>query len=291
MAPLDKIHGTLSTAPKEATGAIALALVAVVGLLEAFTLPDVSPSIFYIAPVALAAWYAGYGWGVGISMTAIATWFLADQAVGHVYEEPWIPWWNAGVRLVMLLLVTDLVGRLHGVVDSQTLLAETDPLTRLFNSRRFLQTLDAELDRADRYRHAVSLAYIDLNGFKAVNDTRGHHTGNAVLEAVGSTLRTQVRASDLPCRLGGDEFAVLYPETDAAQAREAVAKLRMALDAAMARRGWPVGFSIGVVTSVGATVAGAELLRLADELMYQVKRGEKEGIAFAVLGGEGRLPA
>jgi len=287
MRALESVHNRLGAAPPWASGILALMVVAAVWLVDGYTGAEISSSVFYVAPIGLAAWYAGPRWGFVVSFAAALSWLAADIGGGHAYTAQWIPYWNATVRLAFFAIITELLRRLRTAVDVQTRLAETDALTGLVNSRRFLEAVDVEVARAARYRRPVSLAYMDLDGFKAINDSLGHHTGNAVLETVGLTLKAYVRTTDLPCRLGGDEFAVLYPETDAAQAREAVAKLRMALEAAAARRNWPVGFSIGVVTSVGSMSPGDELMRLADDLMYRVKRDGKGNVAFGVIGGDG----
>jgi diguanylate cyclase (GGDEF)-like protein len=211
-------------------------------------------------------------------------WYAADLAAGASYSAAWIPVWNALVRLAFFVVIADLVRRLRAALDAQRRLAEVDELTGLANGRRFQAAVDAEVARSVRYRRPVSLAYIDLDGFKAVNDRWGHPTGDTVLTRVGSVLRTQVRATDVPGRLGGDEFAVLLPETDAGQAGEAMAKMRPALEEAMAQGGWPVGFSVGVVSSSGDVATGQDLLRLADGLMYEVKRSGKGRTRFRAGG-------
>ncbi|MFZ9889990.1 MAG: GGDEF domain-containing protein, partial [Myxococcota bacterium] len=100
-------------------------------------------------------------------------------------------------------------------------LAYRDPLTGLRNRRCFSERLDEELRRMRRHGEgSLSLLLIDLNGFKRLNDTRGHAAGDAALIAVGRTLEAMVRTEDLVCRLGGDEFAVLLPGTDLAGAED-----------------------------------------------------------------------
>jgi diguanylate cyclase (GGDEF)-like protein len=283
--PLNALHTRLERAPRGVPAALALALVVAVGALDTATGSEISSSVFYLAPVGLAAWYAGGGWGFTVSLAAAVSWFVADLATGHVYSARWIPVWNAAVRLGVFVVVGDLLRRLRGAMDLQRRLAETDGLTGLLNARHFLEMVDAEVARATRYGRAVSLVYMDLDGFKGINDRGGHQTGDAVLRAVGVALKAHVRATDLPCRLGGDEFAILFPETDARQAREAVANVRRALDGAMARGSWGVGFSMGVVTSLGGVPPAEELVRQADALMYQVKRTGKGDVAFGLAAG------
>ena len=284
---LRTIHRTLAGKPPAFIAGVALSLVALLGLADLATGAELSSSVFYAAPVAIAAWYGSRHLGTALSLAASGTWYLADLLAGATYSAPWIPFWNAGVRLGFFLIIAGLLVRLRDALEAQRALAEIDGLTGLANSRRFLQTLGAEVSRAARYRHPVSLAYIDLDGFKEVNDRQGHAAGDAVLSMVGSVLRASVRASDLPARMGGDEFAVLLPETDEAQARDVATKLRTALEQKAASAEGRVGFSMGVITSPGPGADGEELVRRADHLMYDVKRTGKGRTTFAVLGEEG----
>lgn len=102
----------------------------------------------------------------------------------------------------------------------------TDELTGLYNRRQFYRMLENEADRARRYRHSTSLAMIDLDGFKEVNDTYGHASGDRVLRDFAELLRASLRQSDIPFRQGGDEFAIIFTQTDAITARRIVMRLR-----------------------------------------------------------------
>ena len=133
--------------------------------------------------------------------------------------------------------------------------------------------------RARRTGHALSLSYLDLDGFKSINDERGHDEGDRVLKAVAEVLRDAVRVTDTAARLGGDEFAVLLPETGLEQARVVVRKLRERLLARMEAEGWPVTVSIGTVSYARAPASVDELVSRADELMYGVKKSGKNGTA------------
>lgn len=271
----------LETAPRWAVTGTAGLLVLALGLVDLATGEEISFSVFYTLPVAVAAWTVGRNRAVLVSLLSAGTWLAADLLAGAVYSARWIPYWNAGVRLAFFLIIAALLIRLRRSLEIQRELAEVDGLTGLANSRRFLEALRGEVTRSARYRRPVSLAYVDLDGFKAVNDRWGHQVGDDVLAAVGRTLRQRVRGSDIPARLGGDEFAVLFPETDAAAVQEAVEHLRTHLQEAMSAGGWPVGFSMGVFSAAGEISDADELLRRADALMYQVKHSGKGRTLFA----------
>ncbi len=272
---LRAVHARLETWPPASVRAVALATVFLVGLADYITGAELSASVFYLLPVAVATWYVGGDFGTAVAFISAGVWYAADLLAGNVYSHPLIPVWNAGVRLAFFLIVRYLLLRLRGQLEAQRTLAETDGATGLVNARRFREAVRAEVERSRRYRHPLSLAYVDLDDFKAVNDRFGHDEGDRVLAAVAGRLKAVLRGSDTAARMGGDEFALLLPETAPDQARTVVEKLRAALEGEMERNGWSVGFSVGVITA-GAPPPGVEaLLQAADTAMYEAKRGGK----------------
>jgi diguanylate cyclase (GGDEF)-like protein len=156
-------------------------------------------------------------------------------------------------------------------------LAETDPLTWLFNRRHFDKRLEAETNRAMRAEHLLALVMIDVDRFKTINDRLGHRVGDQVLKGVASAIKQAVRLYDVPTRYGGDEFAVILPEadTDVATrvARRIIEKLEtVALPAEMREIGMKIGLSIGVATFPRPLGDMAGLLEAADAAMYTAKR-------------------
>jgi diguanylate cyclase (GGDEF)-like protein len=147
----------------------------------------------------------------------------------------------------------------------------------------FHQALTLEGKRSRRYGRPITLIYIDVDNFKHLNDHYGHATGDELLKTIGMTLETSVRSTDMAARLGGDEFAVLLPETDEANAGIIVAKLRQNLEKAIGPKGWPVTFSFGVVTFPIALDSMEEMIKRADEFMYEAKRGGKSAVVSRVI--------
>jgi diguanylate cyclase (GGDEF)-like protein len=151
--------------------------------------------------------------------------------------------------------------------------ANVDPLTEILNRRGFERELKRSLAYVKRYGVSAALVYLDLDGFKAVNDSHGHAAGDAVLKAVAMVLGRQVRASDVVARLGGDEFGVLLWNLSEADAREKA----LALEAAVGRTtAHHAGGTISVGVSAGVAVIlpldePGELLERADRAMYARK--------------------
>ncbi len=161
--------------------------------------------------------------------------------------------------------------------ELQQLLAATDPMTNLFNFRYLYNCLDKEISKSHRYDHPLSVAIIDLDDFKAVNDTYGHQAGDELLRAVGEVLANGVREADMVARYGGEEFSVVLPETIKADAMKVIEKLRLRIDAIRlpAYPGLHVTASIGVAGFPEDGEEKTDLLVRADEVLYLAKQAGK----------------
>jgi diguanylate cyclase (GGDEF)-like protein len=169
----------------------------------------------------------------------------------------------------------DLYFELEKVREEVHALAITDELTRVFNRRHFMKLAEHELERAKRYRHALSIIIFDIDNFKKVNDTCGHLCGDAVLRELSLACRTILRKCDTLARFGGEEFILLLPETDNANALQVANKLCQLV------AGHVVEYKdaqIQVTISAGVTTCNPtmdtldDLLSRADRALYQAKR-------------------
>lgn len=155
-------------------------------------------------------------------------------------------------------------------------LATIDALTGCLNRRAFVERLERELNRVNRYDTELSILMIDLDRFKAVNDTRGHLVGDSVLRQMGDLLRGEVRSVDLAARYGGEEFVIVLPETDANGAQAFAERLRKrVLQTNFAETGDPLNLtvSIGVASTGtdGAVPTPESLIAMADKALYRAK--------------------
>jgi diguanylate cyclase (GGDEF)-like protein len=152
--------------------------------------------------------------------------------------------------------------------------AQLDPLTGLLHHEAFHEALAAELERARRYDHGLSLVFLDADRFKEINDTLGHPAGDKVLRCLAELLVECVRSSDLAGRLGGDEFAVALLESDEEGAGRLLARLDDRVDELAATGRLPGGFGVsaGVAHFPGEAASADALFQLADERLYDVKR-------------------
>ena len=266
-----------------------LACVVVIGLLDHYTGSEIAFSIFYLIPVSLVSWYCGRYAGFAVCVLCAASWLAVDVTT-QSYSASWIPVWNAAARLVFFCLTSYLLTDLRTRLDREHEQARTDVLTGISNARAFAEEAQLVLALAARSRRPAALAYVDVDNFKALNDTLGHAEGDRVLAALCATMRQSLRATDLIGRLGGDEFAVLLPETDMAGAHEVFDALHRRLTGETQTAGWPIGLSIGVAVFDPPPPAIAEAIKRADALMYRVKRGGKGGVAFERISAPGAGP-
>ena len=201
----------------------------------------------YFRPRAALAWIAAVGaayWGV--------------LALGPRADDPVAAWLSLfGTAAVAAAVVLGLVTVLRGA-------AREDPLTGLANRRAWDERLDEELGRARRAGVLLSVAILDLDSFKAVNDRWGHEAGDHLLQQLAQAWQGAHRGGDFMARLGGDEFGLLVPGSDAIGIRRVMARLGEVLPEG-------VSFSSGVATWDGAET-GQHLLRRADQAMYRMKQ-------------------
>ena len=154
-------------------------------------------------------------------------------------------------------------------------LASNDSLTGLRNRRSFESVTDMEIARQKRYGGVFSLAILDLDNFKTVNDSGGHHVGDKALLLLAGILREHTRKSDSLGRLGGDEFAVLMPNTRELDCKSLCIQLAAHIAHGMAAVGFPITASIGSATFERAPDSTSDALQLADKAMYTVKSANR----------------
>jgi diguanylate cyclase (GGDEF)-like protein len=164
-------------------------------------------------------------------------------------------------------------------------LSVTDDLTQLYNSRYLSQVLRRETKRASRSGRPLSLLFIDLDGFKGINDTHGHLYGSSALVEAAAVIRASARETDIVARFGGDEFALVLPDTgsDGAVAVGERIRDKIAIHRFLLGEGLDIKLtaSVGVATLPDVATSADQLIHAADEAMYWVKEHGKNGIYVA----------
>lgn len=173
--------------------------------------------------------------------------------------------------------------RMKSLHDQLRETAIRDVLTGLYNRRYMEERIEQEFQRCKRHKHSLSLAMIDIDFFKKVNDTYGHETGDIVLKRIAFELKTSLRKSDIISRFGGEEFVIVFPETGVNDATKVLDKIRESVSnielKSEAGENFKVSFSGGVAGGDITEIENpTELLRTADKLLYEAKSSGRNRI-------------
>ena len=245
------------------------------------TPPTVKLGLFYLVPVLVATWFAGTGWGA-LFVAASVVLRIQVELDQQVDSTMLIAMLNQGSFAVVAAIAMFAFRHLQYTQKELHDLAIHDPLTRVLNARSFSDRLGLELSRNRRYKRPLSLLYLDLDNFKALNDSRGHQTGDAALRLVADAMSRAVREADVVGRMGGDEFAVLMPETDGPLAHAAARRLADGIRASFDGTP-PLSASIGIVSFTDTAAGTDDVLRRADQAMYEAKHAGKNRVVQVAL--------
>jgi diguanylate cyclase (GGDEF)-like protein len=264
---------------------IGLVLGALIGLIDFALGSEISLTLFYLVPIAFVAWFAGRDAGALIAIPSALIWYAGDKTI-DVIKNHWLEsYGDFGSTLAFFLIVALLVTRQRALLDRERTASRTDFLTGALNRRALYEIASAEIQRAKRHARPFTITYFDVDDFKTINDGFGHAVGDEVLRHIVEIARRHLRETDSIARLGGDEFAFMLPETDGEAAQAVVDKIRQLIQEDMDTQSWPVTLSIGVLTCEQAPDSVEAMLRVADQLMYQVKLQGKNAILYASCRG------
>jgi diguanylate cyclase (GGDEF)-like protein len=281
---LEALDGLVGRIPRAILFAACLVIAGVSVLLDRALANGFSISIFCLVAVAVAAWYGGGRLGYSMAGVSALVSLVTDLAAGHDYGHAISPFWNVVARFGFLLVFAQLLAFQHGRLRRESETARVDPLTGVRTQFGFFSDAEILWGLAMRQGHATSLAYLDLDNFKLLNDTQGHAAGDSALKAVATTLVEAVRSTDVVGRLGGDEFAVLLPDTSSDGAALVLGRVHDCVRLLAQERGWPITVSIGAVEIRPPHPPLAEALRAADQLMYRAKQAGKSGVLIEPAG-------
>lgn len=219
---------------------------------------------------------------------------VAEDLWTEILRHKYVLSASLGRNVKIALAALDYLSNITSNMRSATLVGEAnieeivglslrDGLTGLFNHTYFYQQIDFEVRRYLRYGSLISLVLIDIDDFKAVNDTYGHREGDRILNAMGRTLIREARDSDICCRYGGEEFAVILPLTDVHEAGVIADRMRLKLEERLPG-GRKVTVSMGVAACGKKAGTYRDLVERADTALYQVKRSGKNRVVVVADG-------
>lgn len=264
----------------------ALLCIILIGYFDHQTGAQISMMLFYAVPILLSSRYCGRLEGIIVAAGAATSWLIVNLVFRFPEESGAVLSWNAFTRLGIFVLIAYTVSlqtKLRLSLEREQMKANTDRLTGLLNKGAFRERVEVEIKRAQRYNHPLSLAFIDLDNFKQINDIHGHARGDKLLQDVSETITNTIRNTDFAGRIGGDEFTIFFPESDEEQVRMAIEKLVKALDIMTSQSGWQVTASIGVVSCIKISDSYDALLGKADKLMYVAKEKGKNAAEYVTV--------
>ena len=265
-----------------ALGSSALVLVAIADYFAVSQLLEAS--VFFLIPVSFLTWFVSRRAGFVAAVASTVVIFGINLTSPVHASHPLVSYWNGLIWLGFFLLMTLTVARLKVLYLGEKQLSRLDNLTNIANRLAFYEMATAEKNRAQRFGQPITLAYVDLDEFKEVNDAMGHDVGDKLLLWVARTIQKNIRQTDSAARMGGDEFALILPNTNRDAASRILKKLLLKLNRRMHQNHWPVTFSMGAVTFLTPPASLQEMIKRADEAMYSAKargknRLEQEEIA------------
>lgn len=257
--------------------ALVLAGIVAIGIPDYYVGIEISLFIFYIFPVAIATWYIGRRAGYVAGFLSAIPSLIERLSQNYLSQRPAIMLWNVFLHIGTMLIFVNVFSRLVSHIRSEREFARIDLTTGLLNRRAFIEHLDYSVALLRREDIVFSVAYIDLDDFKAINDRHGHDEGDRVLRLIAGSLMHAARQNDIVARLGGDEFAMLICGANREQALLVLEKARLGLREALEREHRRVTCSIGCV-AVQSVEPVENIINAADQLMYRIKHGGKDGI-------------
>ncbi|MEO0137005.1 MAG: GGDEF domain-containing protein [candidate division WOR-3 bacterium] len=257
---------------------ICLIIVVLLGAIDYLTGYEISFSIFYLIPISISVYYFGFNLGLIFSLLSAIIWYFADIYSGHEYQHFLIPIWNATMRFGYFILHTFIMNKFIDSYKKAKTESLTDSLTGLLNSRFFYILFERELSRAKRTNKPFTLVYFDLDNFKLMNDTFGHLSGDSLLIMISGLIKANIRPSDIFARMGGDEFVLLFPETDYNLSKEIIKRIKDLVTIEIMKNNWAVTLSVGAITFRRFNYNVDEMIKLVDDLMYNVKKNGKNNI-------------
>ena len=257
-------------------------MVLLIGLIDYYNGIEISVAILYLLPIMYVAWFVDRTFAWILSGLCSIEGFLADFLLGHIYTNPFAPYWNAFVWLLFFAIFVYVINTLKISLEEERKIFRFDNLTKVFNRKAFYEILLNEIQRSIRYSHPITLVYIDCDNFKSINDTRGHKTGDILLKTLAETITLNIRNVDIVGRMGGDEFALILPESNFEAANIVLTKLQKLTSAMFKRKKWPVSLSIGACTYVEPPLSADAAIQNVDKLMYKAKNEGKNKIVHRI---------
>jgi len=253
-----------------------------IAIVDYVTPPQLNMTFAYVLVILLATWNLGAWAGVAYAFLSSAMQFAMLMQLRAAAVPLFSVYWNVILvnRMFTFFVAVGLTAPLRKLYDREHLRARVDALTGAMNRQHFLEMLTLEIARSRRSGEAFSVAYLDCDGLKAVNDRNGHREGDALLKSLVDSVCRALRVTDVVARLGGDEFGILFPNTGGSRSVQALERIRADLRRIFEAQGWRCSLSIGAATFRRPMHGPEEIVSTCDALMYRAKAGGKDRIVY-----------
>jgi diguanylate cyclase (GGDEF)-like protein len=248
--------------------AITVLAIVLTGFIEWAKDPDIWFGPFYLLIVCLPAWTIGWRAALGVGFVCAGVSLLANGMSAYPLGQVAVVW-NMAMRVLALAFIVMLVAGFRRSYDREWRRARNDELTGVLNKEAFFERTAMRRESGEW----GILAYVDLDGFKPINDRHGHAAGDTILRAFAGAMRSHIRARDVFARIGGDEFLLFLPTESEIEGHNVAARLHERANHILEHMAHPVSCSMGVVVldPAGGGLSAADV-ELADRLMYEAKR-------------------
>lgn len=237
--------------------------------------PEISLAFFYVLPIALTTWFvckeAGF---VMCGLSAIAE-RITHQNLDFFNFNSLAFYWNASIIFLLFFSISYLIHKLRVALEREKELARIDDKTGVANKRLFLELAGLEVKKANRFRHHLTVIYMDIDDFQDINDKLGYAMGDQLLKTVAETLKNTLRETDIIARIGGDEFIILLPGSGYESSQTVISRVQKKILETLQDNQWDATFSIGAITFINPPKSAEEIIHRTDRLMYLVKTNGK----------------
>ncbi len=255
-----------------ALGALMLAVILAVHRLVGFTSAFLP---LYILPIWISTRLGGRRIGIVLVSMTTASNAMADYWTAHQTASPTL-WLDSLIRFISFGSLMLLFAYLEESLSHYRTHARQDPLTGLWNRRALGELALPALNRARRREEAFTVAVLDCDNFKALNDTHGHHAGDRALQLLAEVLERTLRSTDLIARTGGDEFVVVLRNSQRSEVEAVFERIDNSFTDAVRKKGWRSSLSMGFATLKPEHQTLDDLIQEADDQMYRHKVLQKQ---------------
>jgi diguanylate cyclase (GGDEF)-like protein len=238
--------------------------------------PRFSMAFVFLLPVSFASWFLSWRAGSAVAVAGAVFLLYFDLRYSGIATAG--AYWNAFINLTVAGTFIYIFAELRALYRREIDLSRRDPLTGLLNRRAFIDMIGIENSGMARKRRPLTLAYVDVDNFKAINDRYGHSIGDEFLQGLGRQTSARLRGTDCLARVGGD-VAILLPETDLAAARLVLSDIHKALKRYGHDHSPHTTVSMGAVT-FASPATPESMIAMADQAMYDIKRRGKNNIEY-----------